>query len=681
MLRSTADHRLPLLDDQPLLHSKTMAADADSESWVRLPVSTYDTSGALVAPHSAMTLASPPVGPSQADEVAFINGINPNGTATATSFWTWNYDNPATYASKSGAAKWGANTAGTTSGTIEYYFKDASNFSDTEKGVIKSALALWSAVANIHFVEASVANGADLTFRRGHDGSAYEFDQAGTVAVGSNHVATKAAAAISIDTSVPGFGPMDGSFTAFGGYVWGTIIHEIGHALGLGHAGAYNGDVNAKTQQFSAYDTLAWTIMSYIEPGQTNAKYFSSYPMQTAWGISPDGYTNTPTTMMALDIVALQQLYGAPTTSALGGNQTFGFNTNITGDIARFYDFTINVNPIVTIFSTGTNNTLDLSGFTTDATVDLNSGTFSSCDGLTNNLCIAYGTAIDKYVGTTAKDTVTANSDADTINTGKGADQIVMGANLTAQDALNGGGQKDVVSLNGDYNLTFGANTMRGIETMTLASGHDYSMITHNNTVKAGATLTVNASALLASDQLVFNASTETDGHLTIKSGAGDDTLTGGALGDIIKGGAGADTIKGGLGADVLSGDAGNDLLVYGGANESTGAAFDTLQGFDFHNADHIKLPTAVTKIDATIASGALSSTNFDTNLAAAADAAHLGAHHAVLFTPTAGDESGHTFLVVDANGVAGYQSGVDYVFELDGAKHLSNLDKTDFTV
>jgi hypothetical protein len=39
----------------------------------------------------------------------------------------------------------------------------------------------------------------------------------------------------------------------------------------------------------------------------------------------------------------------------------------------------------------------------------------------------------------------------------------------------------------------------------------------------------------------------------------------------------------------------------------------------------------------------------------------------------------GHTFLVVDANGIAGYQGGQDFVIQLNGATHLSSLSLADF--
>jgi len=57
-----------------------------------------------------------------------------------------------------------------------------------------------------------------------------------------------------------------------------------------------------------------------------------------------------------------------------------------------------------------------------------------------------------------------------------------------------------------------------------------------------------------------------------------------------------------------------------------------------------------------------------------------LKAHHAILFTPNVGTLSGHQFLVIDMNGVAGYQAGSDLVIGLASAMNLSKLVLGTFT-
>jgi hypothetical protein len=163
-------------------------------------------------------------------------------------------------------------------------------------------------------------------------------------------------------------------------------------------------------------------------------------------------------------------------------------------------------------------------------------------------------------------------------------------------------------------------------------------------------------------------------------------TLTGGAGIDVLYGFGGADTLNGAGGNDYLSGGAAGDTLTGGtGANtfayrnvtDSTGSAYDRITDFTA-GTDKFDLTTPVTGIDSTVASGALSAGTFDADLATAVNAGHLAASHAVLFAPDSGGLATHTFLIVDANGIAGYQVGEDYVFDVTGGA-FAGLSTSDF--
>ena len=83
--------------------------------------------------------------------------------------------------------------------------------------------------------------------------------------------------------------------------------------------------------------------------------------------------------------------------------------------------------------------------------------------------------------------------------------------------------------------------------------------------------------------------------------------------------------------------------------------------------------------IDGTVNHGTLTTANFNNDLVAAISAVKLDIGHAMLFKPAIGDYNGDTFLIIDANGMKGYQADGDFVMLLDHPSHIANLDSADF--
>ena len=76
---------------------------------------------------------------------------------------------------------------------------------------------------------------------------------------------------------------------------------------------------------------------------------------------------------------------------------------------------------------------------------------------------------------------------------------------------------------------------------------------------------------------------------VSIKGGAGNDTLTGNDAIDTITGGAGNDIVSGGLGADIINVGVGRDVIsiasTAGTSSDSSTAASDTIKGFNLSSA------------------------------------------------------------------------------------------------
>jgi Ca2+-binding RTX toxin-like protein len=260
---------------------------------------------------------------------------------------------------------------------------------------------------------------------------------------------------------------------------------------------------------------------------------------------------------------------------------------------------------------------------------------------------------------------------------------------FAATDVLDGGKGKDTLILDAPGyadGVVFMSTTIRNIETIQLGTKTEgdvgnlqsYKLVLDDGNVAAGDKLTLKAQYLTSMGSVYFDGSHETDGKFVLIGGAGNDTLIGGAMNDTIKGGAGNDVIAGGLGADRLDGGGGNDVFVYASAAESTSRGFDIITNFDALSGK-MDVPVTVSGIDAAVRSGELTAHHFDADLAGAVGAAELDPDHAVLFTPDSGSLHGKTFLIVDLNGVAGYQAGEDLVIELASPVNLSHLSTADF--
>ena len=90
---------------------------------------------------------------------------------------------------------------------------------------------------------------------------------------------------------------------------------------------------------------------------------------------------------------------------------------------------------------------------------------------------------------------------------------------------------------------------------------------------------------------------------------------------------------------------------------------FGTIFSYDFSEKAMAKL-TGADALDRGIWHGALSASTFEADIAHALGD-KLTPGHGLFFTPDTGDFAGQAFLVVDANGQAGFQAGEDMVFEL----------------
>lgn len=359
----------------------------------------------------------------------------------------------------------------------------------------RQALAVWSAYTGIVFSETGGA--AAITF---------DDNQSGAFAQPLYSGGAITSATVNIGTDwLASFG------TALESYSFETYLHEIGHALGLGHGGNYNGSATYGTDNFYLNDSIAWSLMSYMQA--QNDEFDFGGPVD--WNTYVDASFRYVYSPMIADMIAIQHLYGVPGT-AFAGDTIYGFGAN-TGVMA--IDQAVNSGALMamTVYDTAGSDTLNFSGVSVGQTISLLEESLSSVLGGRNNFGIARGSVIENATGGTGNDKLIGNDAANRLNGGGGLDTMAGGAGNDTY--VTNGGDVITEAANG------GTDLVQSLVTHTLAGNVENLTLSGVNAING----TGNGLANIIRGNNAVNSLNGSGGNDTLNGGLGNDTMIGGS--------------------------------------------------------------------------------------------------------------------------------------------------------